>query len=106
MYDPESNEYLTLVEAVDKGLIDPTQTVIKIPGASQNIDLEEAIERGLIEPHTSSLTDPVSGKLISLSDAIQSGQISDTKPMLSLQEASDKGLLDPSQLQNQRSTHR
>ena len=74
--DPNTGETLTLSEAMASGIVDGNLKQIVVTGQDgepQRISLIEAIQRGLLDPRTGELT--IDGQKMSLYDGHQSGDV-------------------------------
>ncbi|XP_076629243.1 dystonin-like protein short stop isoform X6 [Colletes latitarsis] len=82
-------EGLTLREAIEDGLFDPSTCEIRDPTTNRTLKLNEAVESGLIDPSSISVRDPVSDEVLSLQEILESGANIDVK------DAFVKGLVVP-----------
>lgn len=65
----------TLKQAIDTASIDPTSTVIKVPGAGKIVSLLEAINAGIVDPIAGKLIEDPSGKRLDFANALEQGYI-------------------------------
>lgn len=95
--DPQTGIYLTILEAIQKNLIDADSVTVKDTRSSiwKTMTLMEAIHLGYVDGTTGYLSDPnKSNRNISLRDAFESGLIVDSRAAVSLQRAIHQGLYD------------
>jgi len=71
--DPETDEYLSLVDSIQDNLLDPQSVVVNDPSTQQVFSLGESIRNGLISGKTSYVTDTSTMEKISLVEAMQRG---------------------------------
>ncbi|XP_043802342.1 microtubule-actin cross-linking factor 1, isoforms 1/2/3/5-like isoform X15 [Apis laboriosa] len=65
----------TLKQAIDSASIDPTSTVIKVPGAGKIVSLLEAVNAGIVDPIAGKLIEDPSGKRLDFANALEQGYI-------------------------------
>ncbi|XP_017877780.1 microtubule-actin cross-linking factor 1 isoform X27 [Ceratina calcarata] len=82
-------EGLTIRQAVEVGLLDPSTCQVRDPTSNQMFRLNEAIEVGLIDPNSISIRDPLNDEVSSLQEVLESG----TK--INVEDAFVKGLVVP-----------
>ena len=94
--DPMTGEWLTLVEAIESGLIDPESVHVKDTrnGFLRKISLTTAIELGMIDGKTTRVCDLSSKQEYSLAESFASGLIVDSKAPVSIQRMIHQGLYD------------
>lgn len=95
--DPQTGIYLTILEAIQKNLIDADSVTVKDTRSSiwKTLTLMEAIDLGYINGTTGYLKDPSkSNRNVSLKDAFESGLIVDSRAAVSLQRIIHQGLYD------------
>ncbi|MPC08720.1 Plectin [Portunus trituberculatus] len=80
--DTESGEVMSLLEAVNKGLITSvsTKTIfdidgIKDPESGDYISFKMALHKGIIDPQTGMFTDPRTGTTMTLEEAVEAKRI-------------------------------
>ncbi|XP_053979635.1 microtubule-actin cross-linking factor 1 isoform X31 [Hylaeus volcanicus] len=84
-----NREGLSLRDAIENRLLDPSTCEIRDPSTNQTMKLNEAIEIGLIDPSTISVRDPVNDEVVSLQEILESGGDVD------VEDAFVKGLVVP-----------
>lgn len=95
--DPQTGIYLTILEAIQKNLIDADSVTVKDTRSSiwKTLTLMEAIQSDYVDGTTGYLKDPNKGnRNVSLRDAFESGLIVDNRAAVSLQRAIHQGLYD------------
>lgn len=95
--DPQTGTYLTVLEAIQKNLIDADSVTVKDTRSNvwKTMTLMEAIQLNYVDGVTGYLKDPnKSNKNVSLRDAFESGLIVDSRAAVSLQRAIHQGLYD------------
>lgn len=95
--DPQTGIYLTILEAIQKNLIDADSVTVKDTRSSiwKTMTLMEAIDLGYVNGTTGYLKDPSkSNRNVSLRDAFESGLIVDSRAAVSLQRIIHQGLYD------------
>lgn len=95
--DPQTGIYLTVLEAIQKNLIDADSVTVKDTRSNvwKTMTLMEAIQLGYVDGVTGYLKDPNKGnRSVSLRDAFESGLIVDSRAAVSLQRAIHQGLYD------------
>lgn len=95
--DPQTGIYLTVLEAIQKNLIDADSVTVKDTRSSiwKTMTLMEAIQSDYVDGTTGYLKDPNKGnRNVSLRDAFESGLIVDSRAAVSLQRAIHQGLYD------------
>jgi len=95
--DPQTGIYLTILEAIQKNLIDADSVTVKDTRSSiwKTMTLMEAIQLGYIDSITGYLSDPSkNNRNVSLKDAFESGLIVDSRAAVSIQRAIHQGLYD------------
>ncbi|KMR05210.1 bullous pemphigoid antigen isoforms 6 9 10, partial [Lasius niger] len=95
--DPQTGIYLTILEAIQKNLIDADSVTVKDTRSSiwKTMTLMEAIHLGYVDGTTGYLKDPSkSNRNVSLRDAFESGLIVDSRAAVSLQRTIHQGLYD------------
>jgi len=95
--DPQTGIYLTILEAIQKNLIDADSVTVKDTRSSiwKTMTLMEAIQSDYMDGTTGYLKDPNKGnRNVSLRDAFESGLIVDNRAAVSLQRAIHQGLYD------------
>lgn len=95
--DPQTGIYLTVLEAIQKNLIDADSVTVKDTRSSvwKTMTLMEAIQSDYVDGTTGYLKDLNKGnRNISLRDAFESGLIVDNRAAVSLQRAIHQGLYD------------
>lgn len=95
--DPQTGIYLTILEAIQKNLIDADSVTVKDTRSSiwKTVTLMEAVDMGYIDGTTGYLKDlSKSNRNVSLKDAFESGLIVDSKAAVSLQRIIHQGLYD------------
>lgn len=95
--DPQTGTYLTILEAIQKHLIDADSVTVKDVRSPflKTMPLMEAIELGYVDGNTGRVKDLNKGNVeMSLRDAYESGLIIDNKAAVSLQRAVHQGLYD------------
>lgn len=95
--DPQTGIYLTVLEAIQKNLIDAESVTVKDTRSSawKTMTLMEAIQSNYVDGTTGYLNDPSKGnRNVSLKDAFESGLIVDNRAAVSLQRAIHQGLYD------------
>lgn len=90
-----NNANVTLVEAIDGGIVNPNVLTIKEPRTGDIITLNEAINLKLIDPVKGMALDPSSNAEINLHEAYDRGFIVPYKTQITLPEAVFKGFYDP-----------
>lgn len=95
--DPDSGLWISLDEAVKKGLLQPST------GEAEPQSLDELLKKGFYDPKTGMVTDSYVGRKIPLLQAIEEGLVdkksvlvedSLTGRLMSLTEASERGVID------------
>lgn len=95
--DPKSGAYLTVLQTIQRNLIDAESVYVKDPktGFSKKITLAEAIRMGYVDGTTGKVKDFTRNNLeISLHEAYEIGLVIDNKAAVSLQRAIHQGLYD------------
>lgn len=95
--DPQTGTYLTVLEAIQKNLIDADSVTVKDTRSSvwKTMTLMEAIHLDYVDGVSGYLKDSSKGnRNISLRDAFESGLIVDSRAAISLQRAIHQGLYD------------
>ncbi|XP_018398747.1 PREDICTED: plectin-like [Cyphomyrmex costatus] len=95
--DPQTGIYLTILEAIQKNLIDADSVTVKDMRSSiwKTMTLIEAIQSDYMDGTTGYLKDTnKSNRNVSLRDAFESGLIVDNRAAVSLQRAIHQGLYD------------
>jgi dystonin len=94
--DPLTGQWLTLVEAIDNGLIDPESVHVKDTrnGFLRKISLTTAIELGMIDGKTTRVLDLSSKQEYTLAESFANGLIVDSKAPVSFQRMIYQGLYD------------
>ncbi|XP_011865280.1 PREDICTED: microtubule-actin cross-linking factor 1 isoform X4 [Vollenhovia emeryi] len=95
--DPQTGIYLTVLEAIQKNLIDADSVTVKDTRSSiwKTMTLMESIQSDYMDGTTGYLKDPSKGnRNVSLRDAFESGLIVDSRAAVSLQRAIHQGLYD------------
>jgi len=95
--DPQTGIYLTILEAIQKNLIDADSVTVKDTRSNiwKTMTLMEAIQSDYIDGNTGYLKDSSKGnRNVSLRDAFESGLIVDNRAAVSLQRAIHQGLYD------------
>lgn len=95
--DPQTGIYLTILEAIQKNLIDADSVTVKDTRSSiwKTMTLMEAIDLGYVNGTTGYLKDPSKdNRNVSLRDAFESGLIVDSRAAVSLQRIIHQGLYD------------
>lgn len=95
--DPQTGIYLTVLEAIQKNLIDADSVTVKDTRSNvwKTMTLMEAIQLDYVDGITGYLKDPNKGsRNVSLRDAFESGLIIDSRAAVSLQRAIHQGLYD------------
>ncbi|CAH1991991.1 unnamed protein product [Acanthoscelides obtectus] len=101
VYDPKTGQFtindanLTLVEAIEGGIINPNVLTVKDPRSDDIITLNEAIQLKLIDPVKGQATDPVTNTEVNLYEAYDKGLVVPYKSQITLPEAVFKGFYDP-----------
>ncbi|XP_056639429.1 microtubule-actin cross-linking factor 1 isoform X37 [Diorhabda sublineata] len=101
VYDPKSGQFtinnsnITLVEAIDGGIVNPNVLTIKEPRSGDIITLNEAIHLKLIDPVKGVAFDPSTNTEANLYEAYDRGFIVPYKSQITLPEAVFKGFYDP-----------
>ena len=102
LYDPETGlitvngDRITIKEAIEKGIIDPSSMSVKDPRTGEPLSLEEAIRVGIIDPESGTFRDPVTGADIELTEALSKGMIIEGRTKFTLYQTVTKGLYNPS----------
>lgn len=93
--DPQTGIYLTVLEAIQKNLIDADSVTVKDTRSSvwKTMTLMEAIQSDYVDGTTGYLKDK-GNRNVSLRDAFESGLIIDNRAAVSLQRAIHQGLYD------------
>lgn len=95
--DPQTGIYLTILEAIQKNLIDADSVTVKDTRSSiwKTMTLMEAIHLGYMDGTTGYLKDASkNNRNVSLRDAFESGLIVDSRAAVSLQRTIHQGLYD------------
>ncbi|XP_045033650.1 microtubule-actin cross-linking factor 1 isoform X20 [Daphnia magna] len=94
--DPLTGQWLTLIESIESGLIDPESVHVKDTrfGFLRKTSLTTAIELGTIDGQTTRVTDLSSGKEYTLAEAFTNELIVDSKAPVSIQRMIHQGLYD------------
>lgn len=95
--DPQTGSYLTVLEAIQKNLIDVDSVTVKDTRSNiwKTMTLMEAIQLDYVDGTTGYLKDTSKGnRNVSLKDAVESGLIVDSRAAVSLQRAIHQGLYD------------
>lgn len=93
IYDSLSKKYLTLADAIQVRVIDPTPSLVKDLKHDKFLPLQEAIDKCLIDPERGLFRNTVTGKEIGLVEASDLGYIIEVPSTgLSLAEAVGHGL--------------
>ncbi|XP_026824489.1 microtubule-actin cross-linking factor 1 isoform X28 [Ooceraea biroi] len=95
--DPQTGIYLTILEAIQKNLIDADSVTVKDTRSSiwKTMTLMEAIQSGYMDGTTGYIGDSSkNNRNVSLRDAFESGLIVDSRAAVSLQRAIHQGLYD------------
>ena len=95
--DINNGQPMTIREALDLRIIDPSKTVIRDPGNGQMIALDNAIDIGLVSESTGKFLDCVTGATRTITEAVSAGLVFDANEpaMLSLSQARQLDLIDP-----------
>ncbi|XP_047367848.1 microtubule-actin cross-linking factor 1 isoform X33 [Vespa velutina] len=93
--DPNSNEQITLKEAVTLGIIDPDSALIKDAQKKKLVRLPEAFRKGMMDPEKGNVLDTDTSKLYTLSKAVEIGLVMTPKQGFSFIEALEFGLYNP-----------
>ncbi|XP_042210392.1 microtubule-actin cross-linking factor 1-like isoform X9 [Homarus americanus] len=102
LYDPETGlitvdgDRITIKEAVQRNIIDPSCLSVKDPRTGEPITLEDAIKVGIIDPTTGTFRDPVTGADVELMEALTKGVVIEGRTKFTLYQAVTKGLYNPS----------
>lgn len=96
--NPQTGEYLTLIEAIEANVIDPGSVHVKDTrtGVWRKLTLIEAIDNGYVDRNTGRVKDFSKGESfeVSLIEAFNLGILIDNKVAVSLQRAIHQGLYD------------
>jgi len=95
--DPQTGIYLTILEAIQKDLIDADSVTVKDTRSSiwKTMTLMEAIQLNYVDSITGYLSDASkNNRNVSLKDAFESGLIVDSRAAVSIQRAIHQGLYD------------
>ncbi|XP_028131989.1 microtubule-actin cross-linking factor 1 isoform X36 [Diabrotica virgifera virgifera] len=101
VYDPKTGQFtinnakITLVEAIDGGIVNPNVLTIKEPRSGDIITLNDAINLKIIDPVKGTALNPVTNTDANLYEAYDSGLIVPYKSQITLPEAVFKGFYDP-----------
>lgn len=94
--NPQTGEYLTLIEAIEANIIDPGSVHVKDTrtGVWRKLTLVEAIDNGYVDRNTGKVKDFSKGESyeVSLIEAFNLGILVDNKVAVSLQRAIHQGL--------------
>ena len=95
--DVNNGQPMTIREALDLRIIDPSKTVIRDPGNGQMIALDNAIDIGLVSESTGKFLDCATGATRTITEAVSAGLVFDANEpaMLSLTHARQLDLIDP-----------
>lgn len=94
--DPKSNASLSLKEAVTAGIIDPDSAMIKDTEKKKLVKLTEAFRRGIMDVDKGSVLETSTYKLHSLARAIDSGLLITEKRALPFIDSIEYGIYEPS----------
>lgn len=96
--NPQTGEYLTLIEAIEANVIDPGSVHVKDTrtGVWRKLTLVEAIDNGYVDRNTGRVKDFSQGESfeVTLIEAFNLGILIDNKVAVSLQRAIHQGLYD------------
>ena len=94
--DPETEEDMTVKEAIEKGVVDIQGIRIRDPHSGAELTVEAASESCLIDLEKGTIENPHTGKPITLGEAIVKDLLIVGKPpKFSLHEAYEEGIVDP-----------
>ncbi|MPC08718.1 Muscle M-line assembly protein unc-89 [Portunus trituberculatus] len=102
LYDPETglitvnDDRITIKEAIERNIIDPSSMSVKDPRTGEPLSLEEAIRVGIIDPDSGTFRDPVTGADVELTEALAKGMIIEGRTKFTLYQTVIKGLYNPS----------
>ncbi|XP_015906702.2 microtubule-actin cross-linking factor 1, isoforms 1/2/3/4 isoform X2 [Parasteatoda tepidariorum] len=82
--DPRNNETLTINQAIDSGILDPETGQFNLP-VGRSLSIPEAVNQGLVEPTQQKIVHPEHGEHLSIQEAIVCEIIN---PMSELKEPS------------------
>ncbi|XP_066262847.1 microtubule-actin cross-linking factor 1 isoform X30 [Euwallacea similis] len=91
-----NNSTVTISQAIEGGIINPSVLTVKDPKSGDIITLNEAIQTKLIDPIKGQAYDPITNSEINLIEAQERGLIVPYKTQITLPEAVFKGFYDPS----------
>ena len=100
----EKNLALSLKEAIEAGVCDPSSGVLQDPRSGQVLTLANAVEAGLIDPDSVSIRNPVNDEVLPLFEAIEAGIVDlhrgviinvETRTEIDIKVAFLKGLVVP-----------
>lgn len=101
VYDPKTGQFtidnvdVTLVEAIEGGVVNPNILTVKDPRSGDIITLNDAIKLKLIDPIKGQALDPINNTEMNLYEAYDRGMVVPYKSQIPLPEAVFKGLYDP-----------
>ncbi|CAG9820406.1 unnamed protein product [Phaedon cochleariae] len=101
VYDPKTglftvnNTNVTLVQAIDGGVVNPNVLTVKNPDTGDIITLNDAIQLNLIDPVKGQALDPQNNSEMNLYEAYDKGLVVPYKNQITLPEAVFKGFYDP-----------
>ncbi|KAJ8936625.1 hypothetical protein NQ314_012241 [Rhamnusium bicolor] len=101
VYDPKTGQFtinnanVTLVEAIEGGVVNPNVLTVKDPRSGDIISLNDAIQLRLIDPIKGQAVDPLNNTEMNLYDAYDRGLVVPYKSQITLPEAVFKGFYDP-----------
>lgn len=102
VYDPQTGKFVvdnakvTLVEAIEGGIVNPSVLTIKDPRSGDIITLNDAITLRLIDPIRGQAIDPITNTESNLYEAQDRGLVVPYSSQITLPEAVFKGFYDPS----------
>ncbi|KAJ3648505.1 hypothetical protein Zmor_020303 [Zophobas morio] len=101
VYDPKTGQFtvnnanITLVQAIEGGVVNPNVLTVKDPRSGDIITLNDAISLRIIDPVKGQAYDPLTNTEHNLYDAQDRGLIVPYKSQITLPEAVFKGFYDP-----------
>lgn len=101
VYDPKTGQFtvnnanVTLVQAIEGGVVNPNVLTVKDPRSGDIITLNDAISLRIIDPVKGQAYDPLTSTEMNLYDAQDRGLIVPYKSQITLPEAVFKGFYDP-----------
>ena len=94
LIDPDTNNEITLAEAINKRLIDQHKTLLILPNSTAAYTLEQAINQGLVDPATGIAVTPDGKQTMTLGECVQNKCLVQAKPTgYTLKQAAERNML-------------